>query len=343
MILFFTPVVYFLGVHGTSLAISLLSIGFLAVTLVLLHRGLGFQLTAGQKILVSSLAIGWAPMFWVLRAGQSGALLSGLIVIGWYCIRQRRPVWGGIAVGIATSLKIIPGLLLVYFFLRHRRAFFSGVATIVVLNVLAAAFFGVQYFADYVHTARLLVHKDGGSVDSCSLLAILHHLSRDLGVGFLNSRKLFLGLSLAIVGALSGMVLLKSTPNSFVARYDAEYSLFVAAIPLLSPICWQHYFVLLLLPLAVLASVVIAQNATARNVGAFFALCIALAVPGDFMDRMVPFVARHVSWRLSCLLPWLPSIAIVGIVIWIASLLRGMPEKERVVSLSLGTSLCTTR
>ena len=75
MTLFIAPFVYFLGIHGSSLAVSLLSIGCLGVTLVLLCRVLQSSVTTSQKVLLSSVFLSWYPMFWVVRAGQLGALL----------------------------------------------------------------------------------------------------------------------------------------------------------------------------------------------------------------------------------------------------------------------------
>jgi len=328
MTLFVTPLVYFLGVHGTFLAMALLSIASLGVALVLLRRGMGLELTPTQKTLVIFLFLGWYPMFWVLRAGQSGALISGLIVLSWYCIRQRRPLWGGIALGIATSLKIVPVLLLVYFLLRHRRALLSGVLTIVLLNLFTVAFFGHQSYEDYFQTARFVADRYGRSLDNWSLLSALHRVSEGLGVSFLGSKPIYLGLSLAIVGGLCGMVLLKKGTSGFLsAHYDQEYSLFVAAMPLLSPICWSHYFVLLLLPLAVLAKVAIRQNASVWTASGFLALFMVLAVPADYSRHLVAFV-QNISWRLGLLLLLLPSFALISIVIWIANLARALPEQR---------------
>src|SRR5208337_1084916 len=139
MTLFIAPFVYFLGVHGSSLAFSLLSIGCLGMTLVLLCRGLQSSVTTSQKVLLSSVFLSWYSMFWVVRAGQLGALLGALVVIGWYCIRRDRPICGGLAVGVASSLKFFPALLLIYFLLRHRRAFLSGVGAIVLVNAVTIA------------------------------------------------------------------------------------------------------------------------------------------------------------------------------------------------------------
>ena len=108
MTLFIAPFVYFLGVHGSSLVFSLLSIDCLGVTLLLLCRELQPSLTPSQKVLLSCVLLSWYPMFGVVWSGQTGALLGVLIVIGWYCVRRNRPILGGIAVGIASSLKLFP-------------------------------------------------------------------------------------------------------------------------------------------------------------------------------------------------------------------------------------------
>jgi uncharacterized membrane protein len=95
----------------------------------------------------------------VVRAGQASALLGALIVIAWYCIQKDRPVWAGVSIGVASSLKLFPAVLLIYFLLRHRRAFLAGVATILAVNATTAAFCGLQSFPDYLQTAHFVAQK----------------------------------------------------------------------------------------------------------------------------------------------------------------------------------------
>ncbi len=321
MVVFLIPFVSFLGVPGTFLAMALISIGFQCIALVLIQRGLGLNLAPTEKILVFFCCLAWYPMDWVLRGGQPNVLLMGLIVIGWYSIRQNHPRWAGIAVGIATSMKIFPGLLLLFFLLRHRRAFWSGTLTILVLHLLTVATMGIRWHKDYVRTIGRVYNAAGGSVLNYSLSGVLHRVSEVFGIQHLTTMPTLIVTSLIVVGVMCWVVLGERAGYSRIDRYDLEYSLFVAAMPLLSPICWFHYFVILLLPLAVLMNLVIRQNYGVWAVTGWVALVVALAVPDPFMQHLLPLI-HGVNWRLSCLFPILPSIALIGLLVWIGFLTR---------------------
>jgi hypothetical protein len=315
--LFVVPFVYFLGVYDSSLAISFLSIASVGVTLLLLYRGLSLDLSASQKVLFCSVFLGWYPMFGVLRSGQWGAFLGMLVVAGWYCIRRGRPALGGVAVGVAASLKAFPALLLVYFLLRHRRACWAGVATIIVVNVTTMAVFGPHSYVDYVHTARLVTEKWGGDHQNWSLLGALHHLADIFGAPAPAARAAFMAAALVLVAAicLPALAARRSRPPTAV-----EYSLFVVAMTFLSPTCWSHYFVVLLLPLVVLANHTKGEGALSSWM--FLGLFLAVAVPDAYAKVLRPFVEPYVGPRAGTALLLFPSLALLGMMLWLANLAR---------------------
>ena len=136
--------------------------------------------------------------------------------------------------------------------------------------------------------------------------------------------------SFCLVSAISLLVLINRKPHCGTARFDSEYLLFVGAMPLLSPICWSHYFVVLLLPLAVLANRALRRGATVCTVLGLLGLILVLGLPDDYVFNVVPFVAHHVSGRLSIAVSMLPSLALLGMIIWIASFTRASLEETRI-------------
>ena len=338
MTLFVAPFVSLFGVHGTFLAIFTLSVGSLIVSLTILARALGVSLSASQKTLVAFAFLGWMPMWWVLRAGQWDALLSGLIVVAWYCIRRQRPVWGGVAIGVATSLKIVPGLLLVYFLIRHLRAFVAGVCTIVVLNLIAVALFGRDFYLQYMQAMHVVFDRHSGSDLNWSLLGALHRIYDVIGIpalSFMTSKPVFVSLASAVVAALCAIVLSRRGRPSTPARYDLEYSLFVAAMVLLSPLSWFHYSVMLLLPLSVLAKEVFAKDGeldevSLRSAGKYFAIFAVLAIPPAFVGYAADGI-ETLSWRIGDALFLVPSLTLASIVAWIATLAVRMHGEDSLV------------
>jgi hypothetical protein len=309
------PFVYFLGVHDSAIALSFLSLGCVAVSLLLICRGLRLNLSASQTVLFYAVFLGWYPMYGVLRSGQWGALLCLLVVAGWYGIRRDRPILGGVAIGVAVSLKLFPALMLLYFLLRHRRACWAGVATILILNTATMAVVGPQFYLDYLSTARSVVDTWGGDLDNCSLLGALHHLGDLLGIPALSSRAVFMATALLLVAVIC-LLVLAARPS--VPRIDFEFSLFVVAMTFLSPTCWFHYFVVLLLPLTLLANQVRRERASASLL--FLGLFLVLAMPHSYHKSVLPFVEPYLGPRAGVALVLLPSLALVGMIVWLAVL-----------------------
>jgi hypothetical protein len=318
--LFVIPFVYIFGVYGTSLAVSLLSVACVGAALPLVYGRLQLSLSASQKILASSVLLAWYPMFQVLSHGQWGGLLGMLVVVGWYSIHQGKPLLAGLAIGLAISLKLFPALLLVYFLLRHRIAFWTAVATVIALNGASMAVFGVQAYLDYVHTARFVAGNWVDSPQNWSLFTAMRRFGDILGFPLLSSRVALLAIATLLGSAIALFVVARPKSGP---RTDFEYSIFVIAMVLLSPNCWSHYFVILLLPLAVLA------NQALRRGGAssltFLAMFLVLALPDHYATDVVPFVRRHFDQRVGMALLLLPCLALLGAMIWLAALGRTPP------------------
>lgn len=311
------PFVRFLGVHKTSLCVTLLSLVCFAVLwLLILRDGLNLALPHQQQILIAAVLLGSLPAYAVLRNGQTGAWLAALIVVGWYAIRRGKPVWGGVAIGLATSLKLFPGLLLVYLLLRHRRAFLSAVVSTILLNLVALLAFGWESFLSYLEAAHLVVTRNAGVTLNWSLLGGLQHLGRLTGLSFLTSTPAFLGLAgvvLILLGVAVGTSDKESPPGT---RFDLEYSLFVIAMPLLSPIAWFHYYIILALPLVVLASAAFRDRKPPLGVLLFASCCVALGLHPGFVVVLSPILQQW-RWRLGGALPLLPTSALVVTTAWI--------------------------
>jgi hypothetical protein len=159
-----------------------------------------------------------------------------------------------------------------------------------------------------------------------SLTTTFYLAGQVLSIPCLSSRVTATAIAFGIVSTMSLPVMTDRANRCRFARSHAEYALFVASIPLLSPICWSHYFVVLLLPLAVLAKDAIREGRVSWSVWGLVGLVLVLALPDTYLEDVVPFVMEHASWRLSVLLARLPSFALLGLFVWTASLNGGAGE-----------------
>lgn len=100
---------------------SLLSLALFAVTVVLvehlLHDGLPRK-PRPALLLALGLVLPYVHSCAVL--GNVGLLLLFLIVTAWFFVERGREWEAGAALGLATLIKLLPGLLIVYFLLKRR-------------------------------------------------------------------------------------------------------------------------------------------------------------------------------------------------------------------------------
>jgi Glycosyltransferase family 87/WD40-like Beta Propeller Repeat len=154
----------------------ILNVGMLIATLSILRRLTGILWRHLALLVFLSL-----PLRVNFLLGQYYAFLLFLLSLGcWFYVRQRRFI-AGVIVGFATSLKVFPGLYLLYF-LRKRdlRAFTGGV-----VGALSTVAVSIYVFGWELHRGYLLqvlpATLRGESVDpynlqAASLSSLLHRL-----------------------------------------------------------------------------------------------------------------------------------------------------------------------
>jgi hypothetical protein len=254
--LFFVPWVAGLGMRGAYFGVSLFSLALGGLSAALVIRELAPELPGGLAATLALGFLGWTPVIETLRQGQINLLLAALIVGAWYSLRRGHLVAGGILVGMATGLKFYPGLLLVYFLLRHRSAVVSGCITLAVLLAFSVALTGWHTYTEYFETLPGLTRRYGGHGQNLSLLGVLARSANGQEALVPLVRPVFLTIAAAIVVFSSWLVVRRREQTSARATLDVEFALFVALMPLLSPLAWDHYLVILLVPLAVLGRMV---------------------------------------------------------------------------------------
>ena len=179
------------------------------------------------------------PFGYGLRLGQVGPLLFLLFAVGWRWLQDPRAVGGSAAVG--ALIKIQPGLLLAWAALTRRWA-----AVVIGLVILAAA-------------ALVATVVAGGPTVWFDYLTILRNVSDpittphnftpgavayQLGASAVVATWIQVISSVAVVVVVVYAALRASAAASFLAT--------VVASQLLSPVLWDHYAMLLLLPVAYL-------------------------------------------------------------------------------------------
>jgi hypothetical protein len=217
---------------GTWIWIGLLLAAFLAGVLLMPVK------PTIRWLIVLLAGLSW-PFEYGLRLGQVGPLLFLLFAVGWRWLRDPRAVGASAAVG--ALIKLQPGLLLAWAALTRR-----WVALVVGLIVLAVAALVATVIA-------------GGSNVWLDYVTILRNVSDPIttphnftpgAVAYQTGVPAAVATWIQIISsvAVAGMAIFAALRASPVASFLAT----VIASQLLSPVLWDHYAMLLLLPVAFL-------------------------------------------------------------------------------------------
>ena len=206
-----------------------------ALALGLGARGSGTWLTGPVLWAIAAIVLPTQTNF---EHQNMNALLLCLLGAGVYGLVRSRPIQSGVWFGIAAALKAFPAFVLVYLLVRGAwRAALAGAATAALLTSVAAMRYGrgaPQLIADW-----LAVHRAGDwptRLQNQSIYAAVHRVwPASAGA-----------LVAAISAAVAVAVLFVAWRRRANVRVGSdEIALVTAASVLLSPIAWDHYWVLL--------------------------------------------------------------------------------------------------
>ncbi|MCE9533610.1 MAG: DUF2029 domain-containing protein [Planctomycetes bacterium] len=322
MTLFTAPFVKVFSIVGTQIAFVMIAIAAMLTTLLLIRHELFPEMAGSTFALVTLALCGWDPVLTVLRSEQSGLLLGCLLTISWYLLRHRRPGWAGLATGIAVSLKLIPGLILLVFLMRHRRSFGSAILTIIAIGLFGLLATSWQDHIDYWKTSQEVAAEYAAYSGNISLLATLARGSRDLGSGLSIARAIWLACALVFIVCFAWMLRKPAFVN---ADIDLEFAIAMTLMPLLSPISWDHYLTFLILPMSVLASRLVRGESQGKMLG-FVGLLILFAIPQTGYD-WISILGTSSEWHRFVIWFVLP-IRMMGLLILTIELAREMGRRH---------------
>lgn len=198
---------------------------------------------------------------------QVNIILLAVVVLGLDLIGRNRDINGGILLGLAASLKIIPGIFLPYLLYRRRWvAAISCGSSLILFSIFPALIFGWHKFAGYAASWPEAVGKGWGiNGNNQSLFAMCDRFFGQSG-GFLSAFQLppaFVSPSgkpvvQIIYWAIIFLLLfafVRSVPPR--ARVNRRFLMLEGAVlyllaMLASPLAWRHYFIVLLAPITLL-------------------------------------------------------------------------------------------
>jgi hypothetical protein len=220
------------------------------------------------------------PLVYAIKLGQVGPILLLLFAIGWRWMD--RPWRIGAATAIGIAIKIQPALVLGWALLTRRRC--AVVAGLVVFAVLALAATIVAGPSSWIDQATLLA-RVSKPIDTPHNYTP-GRLAFEAGAG----QVLAWGVQIANWALVAVVVLYAIRRATPVASYLSV----VIASQLISPILWDHYALMLLLPVAYLLSR-----------GLWWAIAIPLATSVPFVGITPPVVYPVAFWVTLLAVVWI--------------------------------------
>ena len=233
----FAPLILVFGLLSESTAVwawTALLIGSFAVGTAVLP----VSRTVRWWILLLA-GLSW-PFAYAVKLGQVGPILFLLFAIGWRWLDD--PIRLGASAALGTAIKLQPAIIFVWAILTRRwRAVGVGAVVLGVLAVLSTVIVGPSAWSDFA----TLVRQVGDPITTPHNFtpgAIAHQLGVPGDVASL----IQLASTLLVLGAV--------VASARWATAEASYLVAVIASQLLSPVLWDHYAMILLLPVAYLCA-----------------------------------------------------------------------------------------
>lgn len=181
------------------------------------------------------MATSW-PFIFSVKVGQVGPILLLLFAIGWRSLHAPRVV--GLVAALGAIIKIQPGLLLAWLVLVGRtRAAVLGLAVAVIVSAAVTLLVGPQAWLDLI-TLMQGLENPLTTPRNFSPGSVAVSLGAPLEVAALvQALTTAITLGLVVVTARRGYV-------------ERSYLIAIVATQLASPILWDHYAIVLALPLA---------------------------------------------------------------------------------------------
>ena len=183
------------------------------------------------------------PVWLTLRQGQINILLWLLVLADLEAIRRSKR-FTGIGIGLATAIKLLPGLFILWLAVTKR--WWSTVRAIGMLAIATGIGWLLAPSDSHAYWTDLLWHSDRvGSVSDARNNSALGILARSLDPGPLRTT-----LWLAVILAVLVVALFRSIRASRENDFLAVAAIVGCATAVVSPISWTHHLGFLLVALA---------------------------------------------------------------------------------------------
>ncbi len=108
----------FLPIYSGQIIFTLVSLICLVLSVIFITKSLNWKLNLNETLLIFPLIFLSFPSKWTLGLGQLNNLVLLFVVLNFYFFKKQKYWFSGFFLGWAMALKLIPGLLVIYFLLK---------------------------------------------------------------------------------------------------------------------------------------------------------------------------------------------------------------------------------
>ena len=234
---------------------QLLSLGCVALSVAGIVSSRGLDLDRSNVWPLMVLVIGSTPLASQTAMLQFNAILLLLLTAAWLAQRNGQSWVAGALIGIAASVKLFPlYLLFVFLMMRDWRALLGGVLAFAAMVGASCAVFGSDAWRTFVVEVIPSLDTWRGAWLNSSLTGFWARLFDPANphvVPLTQSPLIAKGAMLLCAALLSIGVAWKSWRAQSMTERDRAFALGVVAMILCSPTAWDHYWLMLVLPLPI--------------------------------------------------------------------------------------------
>jgi hypothetical protein len=314
-----SPLVAKLLWHLTGIACLIAGMVFITRSWSMARVELGFPARPAFPAAFAPLLAVLLPLQTNFEHQNMNPLLLALMAGAAWLLARGSDAAAGLALGVAIALKAFPALLVIVLVCRARwRAVAAAVGVALVLTALPLPLYGVdgyvQLLRDFI---RLASSGFPARVNNQSLFAAFDRLMGPSDDDFIHQAEGAVLMAYALVAApllLALIVVSIRTRRPPIATLTIQLYAAIAVAVLLSPIAWDHYWVLMLPALVVLHDSQSARLLGTAGPAVFWSAALLITgLSRALLGRELFGLARSMS-------PYtIAGLIIVGALMWISA------------------------
>jgi hypothetical protein len=203
------------------------------------------------------LATSWLHYHFIIV--QLSEHIAFLYVLTWWFLRRGHDLRAGLCLGVATTFKLFPGLLVLMLLLGRRyRGFVAACGTYLAVALVMTIAYGPRSWLQFFEQQAPISKRWMGSLQNSSLSGLVTRLLSPACDGISQPTTtgtlivIAVSCCLLALAAWTCRVHLRQARDSHAHAIDLPFSLFALLSVFLNAWAWEHYFVLAILPIMVL-------------------------------------------------------------------------------------------